>query len=137
MAVRTGQTWPIEATAIDIILLLNPALGLYQERRSEAALARLKALAGAQAWELRDGHLVRLAIEALVPDDRVRLESGDRVPAVGTLVEARGVLLDESILTGESMSVDKGTGQEAFSVRSWCVARPHTVTSDTPVQQRR
>jgi Ca2+-transporting ATPase len=47
--------WPIEALAIAVILLLNAALGLYQEKKSEAALARLKALAAAQAWVLRDG----------------------------------------------------------------------------------
>ena len=50
--------WPIEASAIGLILFFNAALGLYQEQRSEAALARLKALAGAQAWVLRDGELV-------------------------------------------------------------------------------
>src|SRR5918993_4566885 len=47
--------WPIEATAIGLILLFNAALGLYQEQRSEAALARLKALAGGPAWGLRGG----------------------------------------------------------------------------------
>ena len=47
--------WPIEATAIALILLFNAALGLYQEQRSEAALARLKVLAGAHAWVMRDG----------------------------------------------------------------------------------
>ena len=109
------QTWPIEASAIGLILLLNAALGLYQEQRSEAALARLKALAGAQAWVLRDGHLVRLPIQALVPGDAVRLEAGDRVPADGTLVNAHGALLDESLLTGESIAVDKGDGDDAFS----------------------
>ena len=110
-----GQTWPIEAMAIALILLLNAALGLYQEQRSEAALARLKALAGAQAWVLRDGQLVRLATHTLVPGDRVRLEAGDRIPADGTLADARGALLDESVLTGESLPVDKGDGDEAFS----------------------
>ena len=110
-----GRTWPIEALAIALILLLNAALGLYQEQRSEAALARLKALAGAQAWVLRDGQLVRLATHALVPGDRVRLEAGDRIPADGTLVDARGALLDESVLTGESVPVDKADGDEAFS----------------------
>ncbi|NOT28106.1 MAG: HAD-IC family P-type ATPase [Acidobacteria bacterium] len=110
-----GQTWPIEAMAIALILLLNAVLSLYQEQRSEAALARLKALAGAQAWVLRDGQLVRLATHALVPGDRVRLEAGDRIPADGTLVDARGALLDESVLTGESVPVDKGDGDEAFS----------------------
>jgi len=107
--------WPIEATAIALILLFNAALGLYQEQRSEAALARLKALAGAQAWVLRDGALVRLPTHAIVPDDWVRLEAGDRVPADGTLRDAHGALFDESILTGESVPVDKSAGDEAFS----------------------
>ena len=107
--------WPIEAIAIGLILLFNAALGLYQEQRSEAALARLKALAGAQAWVLRDGQLVRLPTQDLVPGDSVRLEAGDRVPADGTLIDAHGAMLDESILTGESVAVDKSDGDEAFS----------------------
>jgi Ca2+-transporting ATPase len=110
-----AQTWPIEASAIGLILLLNAALGLYQEQRSETALARLKALAGAQAWVLRDGHLVRLPTQDLVPGDWVRLEAGDRVPADGALLDAHGAMLDESVLTGESMPVDKGDREEAFS----------------------
>src|SRR3990170_4787195 len=79
-----AHAWPIEATAIGLILLFNAALGLYQEQRSEAALTRLKALAGAQAWVLRDGHLVRLPVHALVPGDAV----------AGTLMDARGAMLD-------------------------------------------
>jgi Ca2+-transporting ATPase len=107
--------WPVEASAIALILLFNAALGLYQEQRSEAALTRLTALAGAQAWVLRDGELVRLPTHLLVPGDWVRLEAGDRVPADGFLHDAHGALLDESILTGESVPVDKGAGAEAFS----------------------
>ncbi len=107
--------WPIEALAIGVILLLNAALGLYQEQRSEAALARLKALAANQAWVLRDGHLVRLPSTDLVPGDWVRLEAGDRVPADGTLADTHGAMLDEAILTGESVPVDKAAGDEAFS----------------------
>ncbi|HXW05790.1 MAG TPA: HAD-IC family P-type ATPase [Vicinamibacterales bacterium] len=110
-----GHGWPIEAMAIALILLFNAALGLYQEQRSEAALTRLKALAGAQAWVLRDGHLVHLPIHALVPGDVVRLEAGDRVPADGRLFDAHGVMLDESILTGESVPCDKGDDEDAFS----------------------
>ena len=109
------QGWPIEGIAISLMLLFNAALGLYQERRSEAALARLKALTGAQAWVLRDGHLARLPTQALVPGDAVRLEAGDRVPADGRFVDAHGALLDESLLTGESVPVDKGAGDEVFS----------------------
>jgi Ca2+-transporting ATPase len=110
-----AHAWPIEATAIGLILLFNAALGLYQEQRSEAALARLKALAEAQAWVLRDGQFVRLPSHALVPGDSVRLEAGDRVPADGTLTDARGAMLDESILTGESIAVDKSDGDDVFS----------------------
>lgn len=109
------QSWPIEAIAIAAILLLNAALGLYQEQRSEAALARLKALAAAHAWVLRDGHFVHLPTDALVPGDRVRLEAGDRIPADGTLVDAHGAMLDEAILTGESFPVDKSDRDEVFS----------------------
>jgi Ca2+-transporting ATPase len=50
-----------------------------------------------------------------VPGDWVRLEAGDRVPGDGTLREAKGALFDESVLTGESVPVDKGNGDEAFS----------------------
>jgi Ca2+-transporting ATPase len=107
--------WPIEASAIALILLFNAGLGLYQERRSEAALARLKALAGAHAWVMRDGEFVHVSTHLLVPGDWVRLEAGDRIPADGTLADAHGALFDESILTGESVPVDKGAGDEAFS----------------------
>ena len=106
---------PIEAAAIGLILLFNGALGLYQETRSEAALARLKTLAGAHAWVLRDGTFVHLSTEDLVPGDWVRLEAGDRVPADGMLRDPHGAMVDESILTGESVPVDKGDADEAFS----------------------
>ena len=110
-----GHGWPLEASAIAVILLFNAALGLYQEQRSEAALARLKVLAGAHAWVLRDGRFVRLPAQALVPGDCVRLEAGDRVPADGVLRDPHGTMFDESILTGESVPVDKGPEDEAFS----------------------
>jgi Ca2+-transporting ATPase len=114
-AYEGAQGWPIEASAIALILMFNAALGLYQEQRSEAALTRLKALAGAHAWVFRDGELVRLPTHALVPGDCVRLEAGDRVPADGALHDTHGALFDESMLTGESVPVDKGAGDEAFS----------------------
>jgi Ca2+-transporting ATPase len=107
--------WPVESLAIGLILIFNAALGIYQEQRSEAALARLTALAGAQAWVLRDGQLVHLPTREIVVGDRVRLEAGDRVPADGTLDDAHGAMLDESVLTGESVPIDKSTGDEALS----------------------
>lgn len=114
-AYEGAEGLPIEAIAILVILLLNAALGLYQEQRSEAALAKLTAMAASQSWVMRDGHLVRLPSADLVPGDCVRLEAGDRVPADGTLVEAAGALFDESVLTGESVPVDRAVGEEALS----------------------
>jgi Ca2+-transporting ATPase len=107
--------WPIEAIAIGTILLLNAALGYAQEQRSEAALARLRELSAAVAWVLRDGTLVRVPTRDLVPGDWVRLDAGDRVPADGVLRRALGVMLNEAVLTGESVPVDRATGDDALS----------------------
>ncbi|MCX7961205.1 MAG: HAD-IC family P-type ATPase, partial [Burkholderiales bacterium] len=101
---------PVESLAIALILVLNAALGVYQESKAEAALARLKAMATAQVWVLRDGRLARLASDELVPGDLVRIEAGDRVPADGALREGEGVMVDESVLTGESVPVEKELG---------------------------
>lgn len=106
---------PIESLAIALILLLNAGLGVYQESKAEAALAHLKDLAAPLVWVLRDGHLVHLQSAALVPGDVIRLEQGDRIPIDGVLLEAEGVMVDESVLTGESIPVDKEPGGEVLS----------------------
>ena len=106
---------PVESLAIAFILLLNAGLGVYQETRAEAALAHLKALAESVVWVLRGGRLVHLPATHLVPGDVARIEAGDRMPADGRLVEAQGVMVDESVLTGESVPVEKELGGEGFS----------------------
>jgi len=106
---------PVESLAIALILIINAGLGVYQESKAEAALARLKKLATSLVWVMRDGRLQHLAGTELVPGDVVRVEAGDRVPADGVLLEAQGVMVDESILTGESMPVDKEIAGETFS----------------------
>ena len=90
-----------------LILVLNAGLGAYQESKAEEALARLKALATPSVWVKRDGALVQIPASELVPGDIARIEAGDRVPADGRLVEGQGVMADESILTGESLPIDK------------------------------
>lgn len=106
---------PIESLAIALILLLNAGLGVYQESKAEAALAHLKDLAAPLIWVLRDGQLVHLPSAELVPGDVIRLEQGDRIPIDGILLEAEGVLVDESVLTGESIPVDRESGGEVLS----------------------
>jgi Ca2+-transporting ATPase len=107
--------WPAGSLVIALVLLLNAGLGVLQEYRSEHALAQLRELAAPQAWVLRDGRLARIASAEIVPGDVVRLEAGERVPADARLAEARGLLLDEAVLTGESLPVEKATGDEVFS----------------------
>jgi len=106
---------PAEAVAIAAVLLLNAGLGALQERRSEQALAQLRALAAPLVWVVRDGALARIASRELVPGDVVRIEAGERVPADGAWVEAHGVLVDEAVLTGESLPLDRQAADEALS----------------------
>lgn len=110
LAIWIGEAhsgWPFESIAISVILLLNASLGVYQESKAEAAVAKLKALAESLVWVMRDGRLTHLASAQLVPGDVVRIDAGDRVPADGSLIEAHGVMVDESVVTGESVPVGK------------------------------
>ena len=66
-------------------------------------------------WVMREGRLVHLPSAELVPGDLVRVEAGDRIPADGALIEAEGVMIDESVLTGESVPIDKALNDEVFS----------------------
>jgi P-type Ca2+ transporter type 2C len=88
---------PYESFAILTILLFNAGLGVWQERRAENALSKLKALAAPQVWVLREGELIRLPSQNLVPGDLVRLESGERIPADAQIIQAEGLLIDESV----------------------------------------
>lgn len=106
---------PFESLAIALILILNAGLGTYQEAKAEAALARLKALATPHVWVRRDGVLEQISSNEIVPGDIVRIEAGDRIPADGAYISAGTMLADESILTGESLPVDKPIDAELFS----------------------
>lgn len=106
---------PAEAFAIAAILLLNALLGLWQERKAERALAALRGLAAPQAWVVREGSLARVPAAALVPGDAIRVDAGERVPADGMLVTTDELVVDEAILTGESIPVAKAPGEEVLS----------------------
>lgn len=106
---------PLDAFAIFAIVVLNAGLGVLQEYRSERALAELSRLGAPRAWVLRDGSFQRIDAAEIVPGDVVRLEAGDRVPADGTVVEPETLSADESMLTGESLPVDKAEGDDMSS----------------------
>ena len=114
-SLRDHGSWPVEGTVIALVLVLNAVLGVLQEYRAENALAELKKLASPLVWAVRDGALARISAEELVPGDRVRIEAGERVPADGRIAEAHAVMIDESVVTGESVRVEKGEGDRALS----------------------
>ena len=109
-----AQGFPLEAVVIGLILILNAGLGVWQESKAEAALSRLKALAAPQVWALRDGGWGQIPAVELVPGDFVRLEAGDRVPA-DAQVRGPEIEVDEAILTGESLPVERASGDEVLS----------------------
>lgn len=96
-----------DAAVIVIVVLLNAALGYYQEHRAEATLAALRQMLAQQARVRRDGQVLEIAAESLVPGDLVLLAAGDRVPADARVVVAHGAEVSEAALTGESQAAEK------------------------------
>jgi P-type Ca2+ transporter type 2C len=87
--------------------LFNAFMGLSQEGKAEASVAALQKMLIVKTRVRRDGQVVELPAEQLVPGDIVLVEAGDRVPADGRLLKATTLEVDESALTGESVPVPK------------------------------
>jgi Ca2+-transporting ATPase len=98
---------PADAAVILVVVLINSIIGFLQEYKAERAMEALRRLAVPQAKVRRQGALARIPASHLVPGDIVLLEAGDRIPADARLVEAANLSVDESILTGESVPVQK------------------------------
>ncbi len=96
-----------DALTILAIIILNGGLGFIQEWRAERAIEALQRMLSPRARVLRDGHLKDIDAGELVPGDIVVLELGDQVPADLRLIEVVNFRVDESALTGESVSVAK------------------------------
>jgi calcium-translocating P-type ATPase len=93
------------------VVLLNAGLGSFQEWKAERSAASLQQLLRVVARVKRGGVFVDLPAEEIVPGDWVRLESGWRVPADMRILEANALSIDESLLTGESVAVEKTPGE--------------------------
>ncbi len=96
-----------DALAIAAMVVLNVALGFRQEYRAERALEALERLSVPHARVLRSGSVETVPARELVPGDVVLLEAGNLVPADLRLIEAHILRTNESILTGESQTVEK------------------------------
>lgn len=99
----------IDTLAILVIVLLNAAIGFVQSWRADRAMAALQQLATTHATVLRGGQTRVIAASELVPGDIVLLEAGNQIPADLRLVKIAQLKVDESALTGESVTVDKNT----------------------------
>ena len=96
-----------EVIIILAVVLLNAVLGVFQESKADAAIEALQTMTAATCKVLRDGKMVNLHSDELVPGDVVLLEAGDSVPADGRIIENASLKIEEAALTGESVPVNK------------------------------
>ena len=99
----------LDAGVIMGVLLLNAIIGYIQETRAEKAMEALIQMAAPKARVRRDGGIRLVPAREIVPGDIFLLETGDRVPADARLIEISNLKVNEAMLTGESMPVDKRT----------------------------
>jgi cation-transporting P-type ATPase E len=104
-----------------LIAIVNSAIGIRQELKAKETLDQLALLVAPRAKVIRDGRLVELHADEVVPGDIVRVEPGDQLVADGVVAGARGLTLDESMLTGEADGVRKRDGDRALS-GAFCIS---------------
>ncbi|MHA2186504.1 MAG: HAD-IC family P-type ATPase [Promethearchaeota archaeon] len=107
---ESGGAWASEYTdaiVIAAILIVNAVLGFYQEYQAEKSLESLKKLAPHFAKVRRDGRVIEIAVEDVVPGDIILFGEGDKFPADVRLFKEFSLNVDEAILTGESQPVRK------------------------------
>ena len=100
-----------DAMTIFIIVIVNAILGFVQEFRTEKSLEALQELAAPTCKAIRDGNIKVINSRELTIGDLVVLEAGDRIPADGTFIDAANMVIDESLLTGESVGISKDTAK--------------------------
>ena len=97
----------LESIVIFACLLINAIMGFIQEMKSENAIESLKNMTSSKVQVKRDGKWIELDASELVVGDLIALDAGDKVPADARIVKAVKLKVDESVLTGESLSVEK------------------------------
>ena len=105
-AVYSGESLA-DVVIILAVVIVNAALGVYQENKAEQAIEALQAMSAATSKVLRDGKMAIVPSEELVVGDVVLLEAGDAVPADARLLESASLKAEEAALTGESVPVTK------------------------------
>ncbi|MEO9702855.1 cation-transporting P-type ATPase [Marinobacter alexandrii] len=99
----------LDTGVILAVVLANALIGELQEGKAEKAIQAIRSMLALRATVVRDGHRQTIAGDCLVPGDIVLLEAGDKVPADLRLLKAHNLFVQEALLTGESMPVEKQT----------------------------
>ena len=121
----------IDAVVIIAVVIINAVIGYVQEGKAEEALKAIQQMIAPKASVVREDVRQTIDVEDLVPGDLVLLEAGDRVPADIRLLQARGLLADESILSGESVAAEKNS--EVLEAGTDLADRQNMVFSGTMV----
>lgn len=100
---------------IGLVLVLNGLFGFIQQFRAEKTLEKLRGLSSPMARVVRDGEEKEIEARLLVVGDLVSLREGDRIPADGKILSDIVMEIDEAVLTGESLPVEKSKGDEILS----------------------
>ena len=122
----------VDASVILGVVVLNALIGFVQEGKAENALRAIRQMLSPNAMVMRDGRQTTIRAEDLVPGDIVLLQSGDKVPADLRLFRVKGLQVQQSVLTGESMAVEKITdpvAQETVIGDRCCMAYSGTLVT--------
>lgn len=104
-----------DAAIIGVLLAMNGLVAFFEEHQAANAIAALKQRLATSARALRDGAWVTVPVRELVPGDVVRVRLGDVMPADLRVLDDATLEVDQSALTGESLAVSRGRGQDLFS----------------------
>ncbi|MDP2637643.1 MAG: cation-translocating P-type ATPase [Candidatus Levybacteria bacterium] len=126
----------IDSAFISAVLILNAIFGFIQEYRAEKSLEKLKEYVRLTTRVIRDGKETQIPSSEIAPGDIVIISEGDRIPADGNLVAKSEVEVDESILTGESLPVEKKHGEELLSGTLVTRGGGHLLVMKTGMQTR-
>ena len=131
-AVVTGvlQEW-VEMIVITLAVLVNAGLGFYREYHAENTLEKLSSFIKDRSRVIRNGREIEIDSETLVPGDVIKLSYGSRIPADARILSTNNIRVDEAVLTGESVPVEKQT--EIVSLSSTVAERTSMVHAGTLV----
>jgi cation-transporting ATPase E len=117
---------PVQDGLFGVVLVANTTIGVLQEIRAKRLLDRLAILSAPRAHVVREGRVQDLPVEQIVLDDVLELRPGDQVVVDGSVLASERMELDESLITGEADSVERGRGDRVLS-GSFVVAGTGTI----------